>query len=99
MINAKAFKMIEGRFSDHVKLFNHYDVNEADSDTHYWLVKGRVELARVALERAPELKVTTLARSLGDVYRAVRTNLTPAELKRWDASAEAIADLNDKYGI
>jgi hypothetical protein len=99
MSNQKAFAMIEGRFSDHVKRFNHADVSGADSDDHYWTVKDRLELARVALERAPELRVTTLARSLGDVYQAVRKNLTPDELKRWEESDEALEDLLDKYGL
>jgi hypothetical protein len=99
MLNQKAFDMIEGRFSDHVKRFNHFDVTEADSDTHYWTVKERVDLARVALERAPALTVTTLARSLGDTYRAVRKNLTPEELNRWEESNEVLEELSDKYGL
>jgi hypothetical protein len=99
MLNQKAFKMIEGRFSDHVKLFNHADVTEADSDAHYWTVKERVDLARAALERAPELPVTTLARSLGDIYRAVRKNLTPDELKRWEETNEVLEELCDKYEL
>jgi hypothetical protein len=99
MLNQKAFNMIEGRFSDQVKLFNHFDVTEADSDTQYWTVKERADLARVALERAPQLKVTTLARSLGDIYQAVRKNLTPEELNRWEESNEVLEELSDKYGL
>jgi hypothetical protein len=99
MQNQKAFNLIEGRFSDHVKLFNHANVTDADSDDHYWTVKDRLELARVALERAPELRVTTLARSLGDIYQAVRKNLTPDELKRWEESDEALEELLDKYEL
>ncbi|MEV5677433.1 hypothetical protein [Streptomyces sp. NPDC052179] len=98
MLNQEAFDMIEGRFSAHVKLFNSADVSLDDSDAHYWTVKDRLELARVALERAPEIQVTTLPRSLGDVYRAVRTNLTPEELASWDESNEALHELSEKYG-
>jgi hypothetical protein len=71
MINQKAFEMIEGRFSDQVKLFNAYDVSGDDSDEHYYTVVGRVKLAKVALERAPKVKVTSLARSLGNRLNAV----------------------------
>ncbi|MFG3176557.1 hypothetical protein ACGFZC_16035 [[Kitasatospora] papulosa] len=99
MLNQKAFQMIEGRFSDHVKMFNSADVSGDDSDTHYWIVKDKLELARVALERAPQLRVTTLPRSLGDVYQAVRKNLTAEELARWDEKDDALHDLCDKYGI
>jgi len=89
--------MIESRFSDQVKLFNHYPVSEDDSDTHYWAVKDRIALAKSALERAPEMKVTTLARSLGDVYIAVRRNLLPEELQKWNSLAEELEILSDKY--
>ncbi|MFB6654861.1 hypothetical protein ACFCZ4_06760 [Streptomyces microflavus] len=99
MLNQEAFDMIESRFSAHVKLFNFADVSLDDSDAHYWTVKDRLELARVALERAPEVRVTTLPRSLGDVYQAVRTNLTPEELTRWNEGNEAIEVLCDKYGL
>jgi hypothetical protein len=97
MHNDKAFRMIESRFSDQVKLFNHYPVSEDDSDTHYWAVKKRLALAKSALERAPELKVTTLARSLGDIYIAVHRNLLPEELQKWDSLAEELEILTDKY--
>jgi hypothetical protein len=97
MLNQKAFTMIEGRFSDQVKRFNHFPVTDEDSDTQYWTVKERVDLARVALERAPELPVSTLARSLGDIYQAVRKNLTAEELKRWEETNEALEELLDKY--
>jgi hypothetical protein len=43
--------------------------------------------------------VTTLARSLGDIYRTVRTNLTPDELDRWNESGELLAELSDKYEL
>lgn len=99
MRNQKAFDLIEGRYSAHVKLFNHYDVSHADSDDHYWTVKERVDLARAALERAPYLPVTTLARSLGDVSQAVRKNLTPDELKRWEETNDVLEELCDKYGM
>jgi hypothetical protein len=99
MRNQKAFKLLEERFSMMVKTFNHANVTGADSDDHYWTVRDRLELGRVALERAPEFPVTTLARSLGDVYRAVRKSLTPDELKRWEESNEALEDLHDKYGL
>lgn len=98
MSNAKAYAMIEKRLSDQVKLFNHLPVSVDDSDDHYWIVKARLELAKAALSRAPEIKVTTLARSLGDVYTAVRRNLKPAELKRYEELAEKLEALNDKYG-
>lgn len=97
MHNAKAFAMIEGRFSAHVKSFNAYDVSGKDSEAHYWLVRERLDLARAALERAPELKVTTLARSLGDVYRTVRQNLTPEELNAWIVKNEQLEALTGKY--
>jgi hypothetical protein len=97
MLNQKAFNMIEGRFSDQVKRFNHFPVTGEDSDTQYWTVKERVDLARAALERAPEFPVTTLARSLGDIYQAVRKNLTADELKRWEETNEALEELLDKY--
>jgi hypothetical protein len=97
--NAKAIKLIEGRFSDLVKTFNHYPVSETDSDAQFWLVKERADLARVALERAPEIKVTTLARSLGDIYRTIRQHLTPDERIRWEKIATGLESLSDKYGI
>lgn len=99
MANDKAFELIERRFSDQIKLFNHYDVSTTDSDDHFWFVKDRIELARVALDRAPEMRVTTLARSLGDIYREVRKNLTPDELKKWEELGGKLEALNDKYGI
>ena len=99
MNNEKAFKMIEGRFSDQVKLFNQYDVNSQDSDDQYFMIVERVNLAKVALERAPLVKVTTLPRSLGDVYIAVRRNLTADELIRWNQLNEQLETLHDKYGI
>ncbi|WP_125262043.1 hypothetical protein [Streptomyces alboflavus] len=99
MHNERAYRMVEERFSNHVKVFNHYDVSGADSDTHYWTVKERLELAQVALERAPEMKVTTLARSLGDVYLAIRKNLAPDELARWNEADDVLENLANKYGI
>ncbi|MEU3437862.1 hypothetical protein [Streptomyces sp. NPDC006863] len=99
MKNQGAFDMIEGRFSAHVKRFNSADVSLDDSDAHYWAVKDRLELARVALERSPEVRVTTLPRSLGDAYRAVRTNLTADELRRWNECDEALEVLWEKYGL
>jgi hypothetical protein len=97
MRNDKALAMLESRFSDQIKLFNHYAVSDDDSDTHYWAVKDRIELAKNALERAPEIKVTTLARSLGDVYIAVRKNLLPEEREKWESLAELLETLSDKY--
>lgn len=97
MNNAKAYAMVEERFSAHVKSFNYMNVSEADSDTQYWTVKSRLALASAALDRAPELRVTTPARSLGDVYRTVRKHLTPEELEQWDAMGEALESLLDKY--
>ncbi|WP_435270953.1 hypothetical protein [Streptomyces sp. 1222.5] len=99
MPNPKAFKLLEERFSMMVKTFNHANVSDTDSDDHYWTVRDRLDLGRVALERAPEFQVSTLARSLGDIYRAVRKNLTPDELKRWEESNEALEELHDKYGL
>lgn len=98
MKNAKAYAMVEERFSAHVKSFNAYDVSEADSDTHYWSVKSRLSLASLALERAPEITVTTPARSLGDVYRAIRVHLTPDEREQWETLRETLERLADKYG-
>lgn len=95
--NYKAYAMLESRFSDQVKLFNHYDVTEEDSDAHYWAVKDRLGLAKTALERAPEVKVTTLARSLGDIYIAVRKNLLTEEREKWEALGETLENLTDKY--
>jgi hypothetical protein len=99
MDNQKAFDMIEGRFSDHVKRFHSVEVSESDSDTYYWSVKERLELARTALDRAPKLTVTTLPRSLGDVYRAVRNNLTKEELSRYNDLNEQLEALSDDYGL
>ncbi|MGW1231400.1 hypothetical protein [Streptomyces californicus] len=99
MHNQGAFDMIESRFSAHVRLFNFADVSDDDSDDHYWTVRDRLELARVALERAPRVHVTTLPTSLGDVYRAVRKNLTADELGRWNEYREALERLSDKYGL
>ncbi|WJV49893.1 hypothetical protein [Streptomyces flavofungini] len=99
MHNERAYKMVEERFSAHVKVFNHYDVSDDDSDTHYWTAKDRLELAQVALERAPEMKVTTLARSLGGIYQAIRKNLTPDELARWNEADDVLENLANKYGM
>jgi hypothetical protein len=99
MPNAKAFKLLEERFSMSIKTFNHANVSHADSDDHYWMVKDRLELGRVALERAPEFPVSTLARSLGDIYRTVRANLTSDELRSWHESNDALEEMHDKYGL
>jgi hypothetical protein len=97
--NVKAFKMIQGRFSDQVKLFNAYDVSGQDSGDHYFAVIERIKLAKIALERAPELRVTTLARSLGDIYLAIRNNLIADEFYEWNRLNEVLEALHDKYGI
>ncbi|WP_159030799.1 hypothetical protein [Streptomyces sp. 769] len=99
MHNERACKMIEERFSNQVRLFNHCDVSEADSDTHYWTVKERAELARVALERAPQMTVATLPRSLGNIYVAIRRHLHADELDRWTKSNDVLEELMDKYGM
>jgi hypothetical protein len=99
MNNEKAFRMIKGRFSDQIKLFNQYDVNSKDSDAQYLLVMERIELARVALERAPQFKVTILPRSLGDIYIAIKRNLTVEERVRWNGLNDELEALHDKYGI
>lgn len=96
--NTKAYAMMEGRISERVKRFNHYPVSGDDSDDHYFMSKDRARLARLALDRAPEMKVTTLARSLGDVYLAVRKNLTPEELEQWKSLDLKLEALEDKYG-
>lgn len=97
MKNAKAYAMVEERFSTHVKAFNTYDVSAADSDTHYWAVRSRLTLASAALERAPEIVVTTPARSLGNVYREIRAHLTPEELTQWETLNETLERMADKY--
>lgn len=97
--NDAAFKMIESRLSAHVQTFNSYDVSEEDSDTHYFLSKEKLALARAALDSAPVVKVTTLARSLGDVYMAVKRNMNSADLRRWNEINELLEALSDKYGV
>lgn len=97
MHNNRAFAMLESRFSDQIKAFNCYDVTSEDSDTHYWVVKDRIDLAKKALERAPVIKVTTLARSLGDIYIAIRKNLLTEEREKWESLGETLELLTDKY--
>jgi hypothetical protein len=97
MNNLAAFRMIEGRLSSHVQLFNSYKVNEEDSDTQYFLTREKLALAKAALENAPTFKVTTLARSLGDVYLAVKRNLSDADMRRWIEINELLEALSDKY--
>ena len=99
MNNERAFKMIEGRLSDTVKLFNAYDVSGEDSDAQYFATIERVKLAKAALERAEDLKVTTLPRSLGNIYIAIRKNLDIGELDRWNRLNEELEALHDKYGM
>ncbi|MVO87452.1 hypothetical protein GPA10_22475 [Streptomyces sp. p1417] len=99
MQNQEAFKLLEERFSMMVRTFNCVDVSFADSDDHYFTVKDRLDLGRIALERAPEFRVTDLPRSLGDIYRAIRLNLTPEEMKRWNETREALQVLHDKYRL
>jgi len=99
MINYRAFKMIEDRFSDHIRSFNHHDVTGEDSDAHFWAVRDRLKLAEVALERSPLIKTSTLARSFGDIYSAIKRNLSDAERAEWDRLNDVIGDLTDKYGI
>lgn len=96
-MNAKAYAMLESRFSDQIKLFNSCDVNSEDSDTHYWAVKDRLKIAQDILSRIPEFKVTTLARSLGDIYIAIRRNSTPEEKEQWESLGEILETLHDKY--
>ncbi|MGV9693407.1 hypothetical protein ACWDUX_30365 [Streptomyces sp. NPDC003444] len=99
MHNQKAFALLEERFSSLIKVFNSANVSGADSDDHYWAVRDRLDIAREALERAPEFPVSTLACSLGDIYLAVRKNLTEDELKRWNETNGALEELHDKYGM
>lgn len=97
MRNTKAYALIERRFSQQMQNFNYLPVTDADSDTHFWAVKDRLSLASLALDRAPELTVTTAARSLGDVYRAIRTHLTADELEQWESLNTELERLADKY--
>lgn len=99
MNNERAYKLLEERFSGQVKTFNRHDVSAADADTHYWAVKDRLSLASLALDRAPAVTVTTLARSLGDVYRAIRTHLSADERKKWEALGDTIEKLSARYGV
>ncbi|MBD0670043.1 hypothetical protein [Streptomyces sp. CBMA156] len=100
--NKRAFKLIEGRFSDQVKSFNSGSVGIEDSDAHYFAVTDRLKLARIALGRAPELfvgvRVLTLSLHLGDIYRSIRKHLTPDELARWERLDQVIEDLMDEIG-
>jgi hypothetical protein len=95
--NSAAFRMIESRLSAHVQRFNSYDVSADDSDTQYFLTTEKLALAKAALESAPTFKVTTLARSLGDVYLAVKRNLSDADMRRWIEINEMLEALSDKY--
>lgn len=97
MHNAAAYAMIEKRFSNSVKLFHTFPVSDADSDIYYYAVRDRLALAKVALERASEVHVTTLARSLGEIYRVVFVNLTPPEREQWEGLNEDMENLLDKY--
>lgn len=97
--NDAAFRMIEGRLSNHVKTFNSYNVTGEDSDTQYFLSTEKLALAKAALEKAPAFKVTTLARSLGDVYLTAKRNMTSEELSRWNEINGLLEELSDKYGI
>jgi hypothetical protein len=104
MHNAAAFKMVEGRFSSHVKLFNSVrGVSDEDSDTQFTLYTERAALAKAALERAPKIQPSggrvalLLSTDLGNVYRAIRGHLTAEELAKWDADGETLAALFDKY--
>jgi hypothetical protein len=95
--NEPAFRMIESRLSAHVQRFNGYDVSADDSDTQYFLTTEKLALAKAALESAPAFKVTTLARSLGDVHLAVKRNLSDADMRRWIEINELLEALSDKY--
>ena len=95
--NSAAFRMIESRLSAHVQRFNGYDVSAEDSDTQYFLTTEKLALAKAALESAPAFRVTTLARSLGDVYMAVKRNLATADLARWNEINELLEALSNKY--
>lgn len=97
MKNTKAYAIIERRFSQQVQNFNYLPVSDADADTQFWTVKSRLSLASLALDRAPEMTVTTAARSLGDVYRAIRQHLTAEELEQWEALNATLERLADKY--
>jgi hypothetical protein len=97
MNNAAAFRMLEGRLSAHVQRFNGYDVSANDSDEQYFLTTEKLALAKAALESAPAFKVTTLARSLGDIYRTVKHSMSAADLKRWNEINETLEALSDKY--
>jgi hypothetical protein len=104
MHNDAALKMLEGRFSHHIKRFNHLpNVSDDDSDAQYDLTRESVKLARIALERAPKVQPTgnrvalLLSTDLGNVYRAVRRNLLPAELARWEEIITELDALSDKY--
>lgn len=99
MQNEKAFRMIEGRFSEHVKQFNAYPVTDSDSDLQEVIVKERLELARAALGRVPVVRVTSTPRSLGDAYAAVRKGLSEAERVRWDERRDTLDALERKYGM
>jgi hypothetical protein len=104
MHNAAAYKMVEGRFSSHVKLLNSVPgLSDDDSDTQFTLYTERAALAKLALERAPKIQPSggrvalLLSTDLGNIYRAIRKHLTAEELAKWDTDGETLATLSDKY--
>jgi hypothetical protein len=103
--NAPAIKMITGRYSEHIKSFNHLPVTDADSDANYDLNKELAAIATAALTRAPQVKPSgnrlalLLSTDLGNVYRAMRQSLTPEEKVRYEEIQERLDVLGDKYGM
>ena len=101
--NAPVIKMVTGRYSAHVKSFNHLPVTEADSDTQYWLNDELARIATAALTRAPLFKPSgnrvalMLSTDLGNAYRLMRQHFTDAERARYAEIQEALDVLTTKY--
>lgn len=101
--NYQVIKMVTDRYSAHVKSFNHMDVSDEDSDTHYYLNKELASLAETVFARAPLFRPSgnraglLPSVDLGNAYRALRENMTGEERARYNEIQEKLHALQDKY--
>ena len=97
MNNAKAISIIKDRLSSRVQRFNDEDVDLSTSDAHHDLCMEAFRLAENTLSIIPEIKIKHPYSALGDIYRAIKENLTPEVRQRWNSIYDQLDQLEDQY--
>lgn len=97
MTPTRAWAILERRFSDRVRVLAHYEPYSEDLvEDVVAKIQEKLQLAKAALERAGNVQVVNARQPLGDIYRAVRRNLTDDESVQWDRINTDIDRLSDQ---